>query len=74
MIWFDRDDPHRVVDYGGGSLMVMGSKDCAVRLLHVASRTKVVAVMKGHVGSIRAMLLCEDRNLVLTASCDASIR
>ncbi|XP_070708339.1 F-box and WD repeat domain containing protein 10B [Pempheris klunzingeri] len=70
----DNEDPHRVVDYRGGSLMATGSKDRAVNLLYVASEAKAVSVMKGHVGSIRAVLLCEDRDLVITASCDASIR
>lgn len=70
----DREDAHRVVDYRGGSLMASGSKDRTVQLLYVASDTKVVSVMKGHVGSIRAVLLCEDRDLVITASCDSSIR
>lgn len=71
---FDREDPHRVVDYRGGSLMATGSKDRAVHLLFVASEIETVSVMKGHVGSIRAVLLCEDRDLVITAGCDASIR
>nr|XP_020481002.1 F-box/WD repeat-containing protein 10-like isoform X2 [Monopterus albus] len=68
------EDPHRVVDYRGGTLMATGSKDRAVHLFYVASKTKVVSVMKGHVASIRAVLLCEDRDLVITASCDTSIR
>lgn len=54
--------------------MATGSKDRVVHLLYVASETKAVAVMKGHVGSIRAVLLCEERDLLITASCDASIR
>lgn len=54
--------------------MATGSKDRVVQLFYVASETKVVSVMKGHVASIRAVLLCEDRNLVITASADASIR
>ncbi|XP_041819350.1 F-box/WD repeat-containing protein 10 [Chelmon rostratus] len=70
----DKGDPRRVVDYRGGPLMATGSKDRAVHLLYVASETKVVAVMKGHVGSVRAVLLCEDRDLLITASRDASIR
>uniref|UniRef100_A0A3Q4BYG8 Uncharacterized protein n=1 Tax=Mola mola TaxID=94237 RepID=A0A3Q4BYG8_MOLML len=68
------EDPNRVVDYTGGSLMAMGSKDCKVHLVHVTSKMKIFTVMKGHVGSIRAVLLCEDRDLVITASCDANIR
>nr|XP_046232611.1 F-box/WD repeat-containing protein 10 [Scatophagus argus] len=73
-VLLDKEDPHRVVDYRGGTLMATGSKDRAVRLLYVASETSVVKVMKGHVGSIRAVLLCQHRDLVITASCDASIR
>ncbi|KAK9530107.1 hypothetical protein VZT92_011636 [Zoarces viviparus] len=73
-VLLDKEDPHRVVDYRGGPLMATGSKDRVVRLLHVASETKVVSEMKGHVGSIRAALLCEERGLLITASWDASIR
>lgn len=71
---FDREDPHRVMDYRGGLLMATGSKDRVAHLLYVASETTVVSVMKGHVGRIRAVLLCQDRHLLVTASCDASIR
>lgn len=70
----DRDDPHRVVDYRGQSYMAMGSKDRAVHLLYVASETKTVSMMRGHVGSIRAVLLCEEQHLIISAGCDASIR
>ncbi|XP_071318147.1 F-box and WD repeat domain containing protein 10B isoform X2 [Trachinotus anak] len=69
-----KEDPHRVVDYRGGSFMAKGSKDRVAHLFYVASETRAVSVMKGHVGSIRAVLLCEDRHLLITASCDASIR
>lgn len=74
MLVFGREDAHRVLDYRGGPLMALASKDRTVHLLYVASETRNVAVMKGHVGSIRAVLLCEDRDLLITASCDASIR
>ncbi|XP_033975548.1 F-box/WD repeat-containing protein 10 [Trematomus bernacchii] len=73
-VLLDKEDPHRVVDYRGGLFMATGSKDRLVHLLHVGSETKMVSVMKGHVGSVRAVLLCEDRELLITASCDASIR
>lgn len=70
----DREDPHRVVDYTGKSFMAMGSKDRAVHLFYVGSETKTVSVMRGHIGSIRAVLLCEDQHLIITTGCDASIR
>uniref|UniRef100_A0A672FPT0 F-box and WD repeat domain containing 10 n=1 Tax=Salarias fasciatus TaxID=181472 RepID=A0A672FPT0_SALFA len=70
----DMEDPHRVVDYRGGSLMATGSKDCRVCVLRVASDVREVSVLKGHVGSVHAVLLCPDRGLLITASRDASIR
>lgn len=70
----DSEDPHRVLDYRGGPLMAVGSKDRAVHLLSLGSETKVLRVMKGHVGIIRDVLLCEERDLAITASSDASIR
>ncbi|KAM9336934.1 F-box and WD repeat domain containing protein 10B [Symphorus nematophorus] len=73
-VLLDKEDPHRVVDYRGGSLMATGSKDRMVRVYYVASETKVLSAMKGHVGRVRAVLLCQDRDLVITASCDATIR
>ncbi|KAK2884556.1 hypothetical protein Q8A73_021030 [Channa argus] len=73
-VLLNKEDSHRVVDYRGRLLMALGSRDRALQLFHVASETKVVSVLKGHVASIRAVLLCEDRNLVITASSDASIR
>ncbi|XP_073345288.1 F-box and WD repeat domain containing protein 10B [Pagrus major] len=73
-VLLNKEDPHRVMDYRGRSLMATGSKDRTVQLFYVASETKVISVMKGHVGRIRAVLLCQDRNLLVTASCDASIR
>lgn len=54
--------------------MATGSKDRAVQLLYVGTKIDVLSVMKGHVGSIRAVLLCEERDLVITASYDSSIR
>ncbi|XP_068162132.1 F-box and WD repeat domain containing protein 10B [Antennarius striatus] len=73
-VLLNNTDPHRELDYRGGSLMAVGSKDCKVQLFYVGSHTKMFAVMKGHTGSIRAVLLCQDRGLVITASCDTSLR
>ncbi|CAG5904005.1 unnamed protein product [Menidia menidia] len=70
----DEEDSQRVLDYRGGPLMATGLKDRLVHLLYMASGIKTVASLRGHVGSIRAVLLCEDRDLLLSAGCDASIR
>ncbi|XP_061763612.1 F-box/WD repeat-containing protein 10 [Nerophis ophidion] len=73
-VLLDEEDPHRVVDFRGGPFLSTASKDRTVRLYYVAAEAKRVALMKGHVGSIRVVLLCPDRELVITASCDSSIR
>ncbi|XP_023127066.2 F-box/WD repeat-containing protein 10 isoform X2 [Amphiprion ocellaris] len=73
-VLLSKEDPHRVLDFRGGSLMATGSQDRLVNLLYVASETRTVATMRGHVGSIQVVLLCEDRDLVITGSRDASIR
>ncbi|XP_029934212.1 CMT1A duplicated region transcript 1 protein [Myripristis murdjan] len=70
----EKEDPHRVVDYRGGQVMAVGSKDRMLHLLSVASTKEIAPVMKGHVGSIRAVLLCEDRDLVISGGYDFSIR
>ncbi|KAL4648602.1 CMT1A duplicated region transcript 1 protein [Arapaima gigas] len=70
----DRKEPQRAVDYNGGQLVAVGSKDRLVRLLEVDTAKEVPPVMRGHTGNIRAVLLCEERNLVISASYDLSIR
>lgn len=54
--------------------MAMSYNKKWVQLLRVASETKTISVLKGHLGPIRAMLLCEERNLLITAACDSNIR
>ncbi|XP_076007887.1 F-box and WD repeat domain containing protein 10B [Genypterus blacodes] len=73
-VLLERKDKYRVVDYGGGSLLATGSKDRVLRLLYVAPEPRDVGAMKGHIGSIRAVLLFEERDLVITAGYDAAIR
>ncbi|XP_069016322.1 F-box and WD repeat domain containing protein 10B [Embiotoca jacksoni] len=73
-VLLDNKDPQRVLDYRGGPLLATGSKDSSVHLLHVASEVKKVAVMRGHIGSVRAVLLCEGRDLLITGGCNARIR
>uniref|UniRef100_A0A673WY50 F-box and WD repeat domain containing 10 n=1 Tax=Salmo trutta TaxID=8032 RepID=A0A673WY50_SALTR len=68
------EDSSRVVHYSGGQLVAVGSKDRVVRLLDVLTLKEVSPVIQGHAGSIRALLLCEERGLVISASYDLSIR
>ncbi|XP_073685094.1 F-box and WD repeat domain containing protein 10B [Garra rufa] len=73
-VLLEREDPSRVMHYAGGQLVAVGSKDRTVRLLHVPSLKEIPPVIQGHAGSIRAVLVCEERDLVISASYDLSIR
>ncbi|KTG34530.1 hypothetical protein cypCar_00003390 [Cyprinus carpio] len=73
-VLLEREDPSRVMHYAGGQLVAVGSKDRIIRLLHVPSLEEIPPVIQGHAGSIRAVLVCEERDLVISASYDLSIR
>ncbi|XP_059387548.1 F-box and WD repeat domain containing protein 10B isoform X2 [Carassius carassius] len=73
-VLLEREDPSRVMHYAGGQLVAVGSKDRIIRLLHVPSLKEIPPVIQGHAGSIRAVLVCEERDLVISASYDLSIR
>ncbi|XP_046888669.1 CMT1A duplicated region transcript 1 protein [Hypomesus transpacificus] len=73
-VLLDRLDSSRVADYSGGQLVATGSKDRSVRLLDLVSQREVSPVIQGHAGSIRALLLCERRGLLISGSYDLSIR
>ncbi|MBN3307591.1 FBW10 protein, partial [Amia calva] len=70
----EHEDPSRVVHFNGGKLVAIGSKDRHVRLLDMANVREVPPLIHGHAGSIRAVLLCEERGFVISASYDLSIR
>ncbi|XP_022525009.2 F-box and WD repeat domain containing protein 10B isoform X1 [Astyanax mexicanus] len=74
LILLDREDPSRVIHYSGGQMVAVGSKDRAVRLLDVTQIKEVPLLMQGHAGSVRAVLICEERGLIISASYDLSIR
>ncbi|MCI4384555.1 hypothetical protein PGIGA_G00040030 [Pangasianodon gigas] len=73
-IVLDREDPSRVIHYGGGRMVALGSRDRSVRLLDTMLVKEVPPLMHGHAGSVRAVLVCEERELVISASYDLSIR
>ncbi|KAJ0016166.1 hypothetical protein NQD34_014456 [Periophthalmus magnuspinnatus] len=70
----DKHDPHRVIDYRGSTMMAVGSKDGTVQILYVSVEAKVVSVLKGNVVQVRAVRLCEDKDLVIIGSSDGIIR
>ncbi|KAI5607457.1 CMT1A duplicated region transcript 1 protein [Silurus asotus] len=74
VIMLDREDHSRVIHYDGGSKVALGARDRAVRLLDMVLLKEVPPRMYGHAGSVRAVLVCEERELVISASYDLSIR
>ncbi|XP_036427711.1 CMT1A duplicated region transcript 1 protein [Colossoma macropomum] len=74
LVLLDREDPSRVIHYSGGHMVAVGSKDRMVHLLDVSLLKEVPLRMQGHAGSVRAVLVCEERDLVISASYDLSIR
>lgn len=69
-----RSDPNRVIHYAGGDLVAIGSADRKVRIFNVLAMREVPPLLSGHAGSIKALLLDEKKGLVLSTSCDLSIR
>ncbi|KAK9965847.1 hypothetical protein ABG768_004913 [Culter alburnus] len=74
LVLLEREDPSRVLHYAGGQFVAVGSRDRTIKLLHVASPKEDPLVIQGHAGSVRAVLVCEERDLVISASYDLSIR
>ncbi|KAM6959179.1 F-box/WD repeat-containing protein 10-like [Aplochiton taeniatus] len=74
LLLLDKVDPYRVTDYSGGQVVAVGSKDRTVRQLDVVTLKEVGPGIQGHAGSIQAVLLCENREMVISASYDLSIR
>ncbi|MBN3290916.1 FBW10 protein, partial [Polypterus senegalus] len=70
----DHDDASRIIDFSCGKLVAFGSKERQVRFLDITSAKEVPPLIRGHAGSIRALLLCEQRGLVFSGSYDLSIR
>ncbi|XP_055509630.1 F-box and WD repeat domain containing protein 10B isoform X2 [Leucoraja erinacea] len=67
-------DPSRVIHYCGGQLIASGSSDRKIRFLDVGHSTDTKRVIQGHAGSIKALVLSEDQNFVISGSFDLSIR
>ncbi|XP_076855478.1 F-box and WD repeat domain containing protein 10B [Brachyhypopomus gauderio] len=74
LVLLDREDPSRVAHYSGGRVVALGSRDRMVHLLDIPLLKEVPSRLQGHVGSVRAVLVCEERSLVISASYDLTIR
>ncbi|KAM9296142.1 F-box/WD repeat-containing protein 10 [Gastrophryne carolinensis] len=74
LILTGQGDPHRVLHFDGGRLVVAGSSDRKVRLYDMVEMAQVPPLIQGHAGSIRVVRLCEERGLVFSGGFDLSIR
>lgn len=74
MVLQNSENPHRVVHTDGGELIALGSKDRKVRFINSTSGKDVSPLIKGHVGSIKCVFICEKKRIVLSGSYDTSIR
>ncbi|KAM5274853.1 LOW QUALITY PROTEIN: F-box and WD repeat domain containing protein 10B [Ctenodactylus gundi] len=69
----DTWDRNRVIHFSGGELVAVSSNR-KIQLLDIAQVKELPIEFRGHVGSIRALLLCEEENFLLSGSYDLSIR
>ncbi|XP_051889294.1 F-box and WD repeat domain containing protein 10B [Pristis pectinata] len=67
-------DPSRVIHYNGGTMIASGSSDRKIQFLDITRSKDITRLIQGHAGSIKALILCEERNFVLSGSFDLSIR
>ncbi|XP_063097772.1 F-box and WD repeat domain containing protein 10B [Cavia porcellus] len=66
-------DQNRIIHFSGGDLVAVSSNR-KIQLLDIAQVKQLPTVFQGHVGSIRALFLCEEENFLLSGSYDLSIR
>ncbi|KAK3717318.1 hypothetical protein QZH41_011558, partial [Actinostola sp. cb2023] len=69
----DIEDHHRCTNFSGGRFVVSGSYDRKVRLIDSATG-KCEKAIQGHAGSIRCVLVSEEREIVLSGGYDTSVR
>jgi hypothetical protein len=68
-----RDDLIALAFSPDGSLLFVGSTDCTVRVIDVASRQEL-AVLSGHVGGVNALAFSPDGNTLASAGGDGLVR
>ncbi|XP_066441958.1 F-box and WD repeat domain containing protein 10B-like [Eleutherodactylus coqui] len=74
LILTGQGDPHRVIDFDGGQLVAVGSRDRKIKLYDIAEMAQIPPLIQGHAGSIRVVRLCEERGFVFSGGFDLSIR
>nr|XP_044986468.1 CMT1A duplicated region transcript 1 protein [Jaculus jaculus] len=69
----DTWDQNRIIHYAGGDLVAV-SLNRKIHLLDISQCKETPIEFQGHAGSIKALFLCEEENILLSGSFDLSIR
>ncbi|XP_077022183.1 F-box and WD repeat domain containing protein 10B isoform X2 [Tamandua tetradactyla] len=69
----DTWDQNRVIHYSGGDMIAVSSNR-KIHLLDLKQVNQIPVEFRGHAGSIRALILCEAENFILSGSYDLTIR
>ncbi|XP_040604790.1 CMT1A duplicated region transcript 1 protein isoform X3 [Mesocricetus auratus] len=69
----DTKDQNRIIHYNGGDLMAVSSNR-KIQLLNIMQAREIPTEFRGHAGSIRALFLSEEENILFSGSYDLSIR
>ncbi|XP_028637771.1 CMT1A duplicated region transcript 1 protein isoform X1 [Grammomys surdaster] len=69
----DTFDQNRIIHYNGGDLMAVSSNR-KIHLLDIMQIKELPIEFRGHAGSVRALFLSEEDNILLSGSYDLSIR
>ncbi|CAH6786187.1 Fbxw10 [Phodopus roborovskii] len=69
----DMRDQNRIIHYNGGDLMAVSSNR-KIHLLNVMQAREMPIEFRGHAGSVRALFLSEEENILFSGSYDLSIR
>ncbi|XP_052613015.1 F-box and WD repeat domain containing protein 10B isoform X2 [Peromyscus californicus insignis] len=69
----DTKDQNRIIHYNGGDLMAVSSNR-KIHLLNIMEAKELPIEFRGHAGSVRALFLAEEENILFSGSYDLSIR
>ncbi|XP_050019745.1 F-box and WD repeat domain containing protein 10B isoform X3 [Alexandromys fortis] len=69
----DTKDQNRIIHYSGGDLMAVSSNR-KIHLLNIKQAKEMPTEFRGHAGSVRALFLSDEENVLFSGSYDLSIR
>ncbi|KAL6052291.1 hypothetical protein STEG23_014404 [Scotinomys teguina] len=69
----DTKDRNRIIHYNGGDLMAVASNR-KIHIMNIMQTKELLTEFRGHAGSIRALFLAKEENILFSGSYDLSIR